>query len=149
MLVAIELFEPRARVGQPHAILCRIGVSVQARASIAHCNAERVVLAMGADNDLAWRRVRSNAMADGVFDEWLKQQRGDLSIEHLWREIDAHLKPRPKSDLLDFEITADELDFLPQPNLLIIRFECKPQQFTQARDHAIRGFRVFMIERGN
>lgn len=56
-------------------------------------------------------------MLDGIFHQRLQQQIGNLRLQELGRNVDAHLKTLRKANLLDVEIALQILDFLRQRHL--------------------------------
>src|SRR6185437_7553659 len=57
------------------------------------------------------------AVLDGILNERLQQQVGNLRSEELGRDIDAHPEPLPKAHLLNIEIALQVLDLFLQCDL--------------------------------
>src|ERR1700722_17199722 len=76
-----------------------------------------------------------------IFDERLKQQARDQSLQRHRREIHFHKQAVLKSDSLNVEIEGDQLDFAVQRNLL--RFPSRQslaQEFTEVGQHRVSFF---------
>src|SRR5216683_1367663 len=61
-----------------------------------------------------------NAMFDGVFDDWLQNQAGNLSGKELFGNVHAKLQALRKPHFLNFQILLQELDFFSQRDLVPI-----------------------------
>src|SRR5580658_4094713 len=76
-----------------------------------------------------------------IFDEWLKQQARDQSLQCHRQEIHFHDQAVLKSDSLNVEIEVDQLDFAVERNLL--RFPSRQslaQELTEVGQHRVSFF---------
>src|SRR5690606_1746823 len=121
VIFAVQLLQPRSPVGQAdaRAVAGERMIGAKAGAGIAHLEKEPAVRGECTDLDEAGARPLRDAVADGVLDERLEQQRWDLRIERLRRRIDRHLEPVAEADLLDLEVRLQEGEVLLERHYLL------------------------------
>ena len=89
-------------------------------------------------------------MADGVFHDRLQQKVWHQRVERFRRDFQAHRQPVAETGLLDFQVTAQKIQFLPQRHFLGVGdLQRVTQQITETRDHLVRQVGIFVHQRGN
>src|SRR5690606_39171465 len=99
------------------------------------------------DDDLAAPRYLLNPMANGVLDQWLKDQRRHHRILQILVDARLDIQPSHEAYLHDVHITIEQLEFGPECNLCLVRaIEIVSQQFAQLRQHSAYAARIALNE---
>ena len=74
----------------------------------------------GRDRDEPRAASRFNAVTDGVFDQWLKNESWNQAFHEFMRNVLFEPEPLAETFLLKADIRANELELLRQGNLLFL-----------------------------
>ncbi len=77
---------------------------------------DAVTLCVGLDAALVF--AVGDAVADGIFDDGLKQEAGDQATQRAWFHLDLDVEPIGEADLFNREIVLHHLDLLREWDLL-------------------------------
>jgi len=109
LVVAVEFAEAGAAVGGADAFAGETAGG-HAGAVVDDGEDEVVVFAGGADGDEAAADVGFDAVADGVFDERLEDEIGDLGVERGGVDFHADIEAIAETDLFNAEVTFQKSD---------------------------------------
>src|SRR5688500_9803567 len=130
---AVEVGQPRRR---------------QSDAVVLNVELEQGAASAGAHGNLARCRPGTNAVLDGVFDEWLQQKVGDQRMQRIGLDVEYHRQTIAEARLFDLQVLREEIELLLQRHFLHAdALQRHAQQIAQARDHRIGGFDVAMHQR--
>lgn len=96
------------------------------------------------------RFLMGDAVAQRVLDKRLQQQIRHGGVERLRVNVKLHGQPILKTNLFNFQILAEEFEFLPERHFLRSgAVERVTQQIAEPRQHPIRRLRIRQIEHRN
>src|SRR5262249_35844319 len=107
--VAVEPEQPGARVGQADPLACH-RQRRQPWTVVLDLELEYAPHAARADTEMA-AAFGGESVADGILDQGLQEQVGDLSLPGLGRHVEADLEPGAEADLLQLQVGAEEVEF--------------------------------------
>src|SRR5438045_3813987 len=119
MRVAIQRLKAGAGVGQSDT-LAFFSVRTKAFTIVLNFESECVALPLSAQLDLARARMRLDPMANRIFDQRLHDQIRDLGFKSLRRNLNLDLQPGAETDLLDLQVTLEEIQLALQRHFLRI-----------------------------
>src|SRR5882762_9460623 len=98
---------------------------------------------MRANLDSASLRPMRDAMPYRVFHQWLQDQLRHARVKRFWSGLDRVCQAVLKTDLLDLQVTADELQFFVEAQMRAAApVQRGPQEIAQPLDHVVGQLRI-------
>ena len=119
MGLTIQAPKPGSCVRETHAI--QRGWGSQAATVVVDLQCEFVGLASRSKSNSAGPGMRFDAVANGILHERLQDEVGHTRIERFRGGVNFHPEAAAESNLLDFEVAPQELQFLAQGHFLPFR----------------------------
>src|SRR5690242_7892342 len=142
-LIPVERFQAGLDIGESDAE-SQARYRCRARAVIADAETNSAVAALRSDLQPACGGIGADAVLDGILNQWLKRQAGDIDCEKVRWDVHVNFQPIVKACLFDLQILADELELALQGDLVLPPFEGHAQQVAEADQQMACRIDVFL-----